>query len=102
VIVTNASREGARYATVHPATDWGSVHDYLATRVSPLDPVGLTGTISYTSVTDPRWTAQSAPQTVTVAVSYQWNAATWIVGSFFKDACACGTFSASSSMQVIR
>lgn len=102
VIVANASREAARYATVHPSADWTAIRGFLAGRVSPLDPTALTGTVNYTPSSDPRWTAAAAPLTVTVAVSYRWDAATWLVGTYFSSACLCRTFTATSSMDVER
>jgi Flp pilus assembly protein TadG len=103
VTVASASREGARYATVHPAADGAAVQAYLATRVAPLDPLGLTVTLVYTPTADERWTATApAPGTVRVDVAYQWTAASWVVGPFFATASGSPTFTATSSMETIR
>jgi len=103
VTVASASREGARYATVHPAADSDAIRAYLATRVSPLDPATLTVALVYTPTSDERWAATApAPGTIRVDVAYQWTAASWLVGSFFAAASGSPTFAASSSMEAIR
>ena len=109
VIVANASREGARYASIHPGATDTEVHDFVSTRVAPLDPDAVTVEVSaYSRTSDPRWaTSAPAPGTVTVTVRYSWTSVTGLVGVFFAaggprpcgaDAC----FEISSAMESIQ
>jgi Flp pilus assembly protein TadG len=105
VIVANASREGARFASSQP----GQVSDTailaeVKKRIAPLDPSALTvGSPIYTRTSDARWTAAApAPWTVTVEVRYDWQAATWLVGSLFDAATGSRTFVVSSTMETIQ
>jgi Flp pilus assembly protein TadG len=87
--VANASREGARYAAVHPSATDADVKAYLAARVAPLDYARLQVSVSpgFVRAADPRWTAgEPAPGTVTVRVTYPWQAATFVIGTFFSAA----------------
>jgi len=103
VTIANAAREGARYATLHPAADTAAIRSYLDTRIVPLDPASRDVVLSPAEVDpDPRWTsAAPAPVTITVEVGYRWDAATWLVGSFF-DATGGRRFVFTSAMQVVR
>jgi Flp pilus assembly pilin Flp len=108
VTIANASREAARYATVHPIStelDRSAVIAFVATRVVPLDPGQMVVTISRsTSVGDPScespcWNASApAPGVVTVRISYPWRAATFLAGTFFPGV----PFETSSSMEDVR
>ncbi len=103
VTVTNASREAARYAVVHPAADDASIRSFVATRIVPLDPAALEVTAAYTPSTDVRWTASTpSPGSVTVNVRYRWDAATWMVGNFFSAASGSRTFDVSTAMEAMR
>ena len=109
VIVANASREGARYASVHPGADDREIRGYLVTRIAPLDPLALTVTLApYSRTTDTRWVAGvPAPGTVSVTINYSWTAATGLVSVFFAAAGprACGAdacFEVSSEMESIQ
>jgi Flp pilus assembly protein TadG len=110
VIVANASREGARYASVHPGATELEIHDYVATRIAPLDPNLLTVALvpPYERTTDPRWvTTAPAPGTVTVSAAYSWTAATGLVSLFFHAAGprTCGAdacFQISSAMEAVQ
>jgi Flp pilus assembly pilin Flp len=110
VTIANASREAARYATVHPEADLSQIRAAAAARIAPLDPAALGVAAFYGASPSPLpWPSGGippsapapAPVVVRVDVTYDWNAATWIVGSFF-GATASRTFTASSSMAAIR
>jgi Flp pilus assembly protein TadG len=103
VTVTNASREGARYAIVHPLASDSSIEAFVATRIVPLDPAALNVTAIYAqSPVAPwrdfaEWTSLAPSEwTVTVRVTYRWDAATWMVGRFFSAASGSRTFDVSS------
>jgi Flp pilus assembly protein TadG len=109
VIVASASREGARYASVHPAASDTEVRDYVAARVAPLDPLALTvALVPYSRTSDPRWvTSAPAPGLVTVTVSYSWTAATGLISGFFAAAGPrpCGAdacFEVTSTMEAFQ
>jgi Flp pilus assembly protein TadG len=105
VTVTNASREGARYATLHPTAMQADVRDYVATRIAPLsaDPAVLFVGLSPYSATDGRWSvAAPRPGNTTVTVRYRWDAATGLIGSFFSAASGSSTFEVSSTMESIQ
>ena len=109
VIVASASREGARYASVHPGTNATEVRDYVAARIAPLNPIALTvDLVPYSRTGDPRWVAsEPAPGVVTVTVSYSWTAATGLVSGFFAAAGPrpCGAdacFEVTSTMESIQ
>jgi Flp pilus assembly protein TadG len=104
VIVGNASREGARYASTQPGLSRDEVHSYVAQRIAPLDPVALrVEDVTYARTSDPRWyTASPAPGTVTVEVRYDWQAATWLVGQLFTAVSGSRTFDATSTVETIQ
>lgn len=104
VTITNASREAAHYAVLHPAADDAALTSFVATRIIPLDPTALeTVTAPYTPSTDLRWGAAAmSPGIVTVTVRYRWDAATWVVGQFFSAVSGSRTFEASSAMEAMR
>jgi Flp pilus assembly pilin Flp len=105
VIVANASREGARYASTQPLP-WpsGAVRSYVEARVAPLDPSALRVTPSYTRTTDARWlpAPAPAPATVTVRVQYDWQAATSLIGYLFSAVSGSRTFDVSSTVETIQ
>ncbi len=96
VTVANASREGARYATVHPDAELSAIRDSITARIAPLDPTALTVSASYGAGASPGcpqpWPTGGIPPSaptpmgvpVRVCASYQWSAATWLVGAFFS------------------
>ncbi|HYU82295.1 MAG TPA: TadE/TadG family type IV pilus assembly protein [Candidatus Polarisedimenticolia bacterium] len=105
--VANASREGARYAAVHPSATDADVKAYLAGRIAPLDYGRMEVSVSsgFVRTPDPRWTASApAPGTVTVRVTYPWEAATFVIGTFFSAAgsrtCAGVTIETGSCIDV--
>lgn len=105
VTVSNAAREGARYASISSSPTSSSVRDYLSTRVAPLDtsPSAFGVTLAAPTRTDPSWSLDApGPTKFTVVITYQWHAATWIVGSFFSATSGSRTFASSSSMEAVR
>jgi Flp pilus assembly protein TadG len=109
VTITNASREGAHYATMHPDANPSLIRAAVAGRVVPLDASAMTFVATYDAGSGfVPWTATGIPSaavpvpvTVRIAVSYPWQATTWLVGSFFS-ASGQRTFSSSSQMDTIR
>lgn len=113
VTVANATREGARFATVHPDAELSAIKDSMTARIAPLDPNALTVTASYGAGASPGcpqpWPTggipSSAPSPVGVPVrvcaSYQWNAVTWLVGGLFSGT-GSRTFQMESAMVAIR
>lgn len=106
VTVTNASREGARYASVHPDGPGAltAVETYLKSRIAPLAPEAFhVRQLKFAPTTDAGWnTLSPVPGTVTLSVAYDWQAVTWLAGSFFSAATQSRTFEASSSMETVR
>lgn len=103
VTVANAAREGARFAALSDGATSTTVHDYLATRVAPLDPSAMTVTLTPPSRTDPSWSPDApAPTSFTVDVTYRWHAATWLIGSFLGASSGSATFGSSSSTEAVR
>jgi len=104
IVVANASREGARYASTQP---WpmpsGAVERYVEQRIAPLDPAALRVAPMYARTTDDRWLPGTpAPGNVTVNVQYDWQAATWLIGQLFSAASGSRTFDVSSTMETIQ
>jgi Flp pilus assembly protein TadG len=102
VIVANASREGARFAS----SQQGRVTDlqlmsFVLMHATPLDEKALTVSGSY-GPRDPRWGGSPAPVTVTVRVTYRWSSATWLIGSFFTAAAGRPWFDVSSTMESLQ
>jgi Flp pilus assembly pilin Flp len=104
VTVANASREGARYATVHPGASPDEVRGFLASRIAPLDPATFrVEQVTFVPTSDTRWIATlPRPNLVSVEVSYRWDAATSLIGSFFTVAAGSATFDVSSTMEAIQ
>lgn len=120
VTIQNASREGARYATLNPQaggeTDAGyaaRIGSYVSGRVVPLDAGLITVGITRSTSTDPRcagvaptscaWAAgQPAPTRMTVTVSYPWTATAWVIGPMFFAATRATSLQASASMEGIQ
>jgi Flp pilus assembly protein TadG len=110
VTIANASREGARYATVHPDADLSQIQAAVAARVAPLDPTRMTISATYNAGYGPQgWPAGGIPASspapalvqVRVDASYDWSATTWLVGSFF-GATGSRSFASSSAMEAFR
>jgi Flp pilus assembly protein TadG len=110
VTVANATREGARYASVHPEADPAAIVASVAARISPLDPGSLSVTATYDDGSGAQaWPVGGLPLSpraptamrVRVSASYPWVASTWVVGSFF-GATGTRTFGSSSTSEAFR
>lgn len=103
ITVANASREGARYASVIDLPTSLKVKNYLSTRVAPLDPSAMGVTLSLPVRTEDSWSpAAPAPTRFTVVVTYQWRSSAWLVGSFFAGTSGSPTFASTSSTEAVR
>lgn len=111
VTVSNASREGAQYAILHPTATPAEITDAVVGRSAPLHPDWLTVNAYYwdgsafqpwpsTGVPASSPTAQLIP--VRVEVSYAWSAATFVVGTFIGGGSRTMTFASSSTMRMRR
>lgn len=95
LVVSSASREGARYAVLHPeAAPWEIVGAVRA-RSAPLDGALVSVDTSYDDGSGPapwpegglpRSPATARPIAVTVGVTYPWAAATFFTGSILGRA----------------
>jgi Flp pilus assembly protein TadG len=94
VTVTDASREAASYAVLHPTASPAAITSAATTRSAPLASVSVT-TSYYNSSTGTwaQWTTglPSHSPTATsipgrVDVSYAWSASTILIGQFFRGA----------------
>jgi Flp pilus assembly pilin Flp len=103
LVIANASREAARYASVYPRqVTAAEIRTYLRGRVAPLDPTAI-GIVPTYAPPDPGWTtAAPRPWRVTVEVSYTWDKATWLIGSFFSTASGSRKFDVSSTMETMQ
>ena len=111
VTVTNASREGAQYAILHPAASPSEITAVVVARSLPLDAGKLSvNAFYYDGSTFQPWPAGGVPAStptpqripVRVEVSYPWSAATVVVGIFFGGGTGAATFSSSSTMRMRR
>jgi Flp pilus assembly protein TadG len=117
VTISNASREGARYAALNPTAAPSAIKSSaVLPHAQQLDPSDLTGiqvfvTYSNANVTStacpvPTTTAPPAgsptPTTIPVRVdvTYPWSAATFFIGQFFGG--GSRTFCASSTVDTVR
>ena len=109
VTVSNASREGARFAALHPTADPAVIRASVMARVVPMDTSAMTVSVSYDAGAGRLpWAGGGIPASLTpvpvsvrVDVSYAWSASTSIVGSFFS-ATGSRTFASSSAMETMR
>lgn len=104
VTVASASREGARYATVHPTAPPAEIRSYVASRVVPLntDPSVLIVVPTSAPINDHWTSAAPRPVSTTVTVRYRWEAATGLTASFFSAASGSPWFAVTSTMESIR
>lgn len=121
VTIQNASREGARYATVHPRTtdeDFSAyferIRAYVSNRVVPLDAGLIKVGVTQSASTDPRCDTVGAPTSCTwagsqpkptklaVTVRYPWAATTWVIGPMLFAATSASTLEATASMEAIQ
>jgi Flp pilus assembly protein TadG len=112
VTIVNASREGARYATLHPSVDSAAITAAVKSRVVPLDtdPIVMVVDVTFNDGSGSRaWPDTGIPESspkpkpiaVRVATRYDWVATTWVVGSLFSLTGA-RTFGSESTMVAIR
>lgn len=108
VTVTNASREGARFAITSASSTEAQIAAEVARRARPLDPAQLEVDVAYYAAdgslqlfpvpaSDP-----PAPVLIRVDTRYPWSAATWVVGRFFAGGTGSQTFSGTSTMETWR
>ncbi len=90
LVVSSASREGARYAVLHPQAAPAEIADAVLARSVPLDRELLAVATSYDDGSGPTpWpetglpasVGKARPIAVTVDVRYPWSAATFFTGS---------------------
>lgn len=113
VTISNASREGARYAALNPTAAPAAIRSSaVLPHAQQLDAGGIAVSVTYSgSVTStacpvPTTTAppagSPAPTTIPVRVdvTYPWSAATFFIGQFFGG--GSRTFCASSTVDTVR
>jgi len=100
VTVSNASREGLRYAALNTSAS-ADVTAEVAKRVVPLDTSKLTVTAQYSNDGGATWVAWATggagavtarSTVVRVSVSYPWSAVTALTGAFFGGGSGSATF----------
>lgn len=105
VTVSNAAREGLRFAARNPAAS-ADVAGAVAARSVPLDTTKLTVTAEYSNNDGATWVAwtigsgdvvKAHSTVVRVRVSYPWSAVTTMVGAFFIAGTGSATFSTVST-----
>jgi hypothetical protein len=106
VTVTNASREAANYAIVHPTAAPSAIASAALARSAPLVPARITVRATYyDGATFQPWPAAGLPESsptprgipIRVEVSYPWSASTMLVGAFFNGGSL--TLDARSTME---
>lgn len=118
VTISNAAREGAHYAALHPAAPSSAIASAVQQRVVPLDPSSVSVIATYwDGSTFKPWPSGGIPASspavyvpTRVQVSYPWRAVTFVIGVFFPNVTTCGgaattadaCFSASSTMDTLR
>jgi Flp pilus assembly protein TadG len=113
VTISNASREGARYAALNPTAVPAAIKSSaVVPHAQQLDPAGIAVSVTYNAsvtstscpvaTTTPPPTSSPAPTTIPVRVdvSYPWSAATFFIGQFFGG--GSRTFCASSTVDMVR
>lgn len=114
VTISNASREGARYAALNPTAAPSAIKSSaVLPHAQQLDAAGISVSVTYsnanvtsTACPVPTTTAppagSPAPTTIPVRVdvTYPWSAATFFIGQFFGG--GSRTFCASSTVDTVR
>jgi Flp pilus assembly protein TadG len=115
VTISNASREGARYAAFNPTAAPSAVKSSAvlphAQQLDPTDATGIRVFVTYNNVKSSACPVASttappitrpAPTTIPVRVdvTYPWSAATFFIGQFFGG--GSRTFCASSTVDTVR
>lgn len=107
VTLSNAAREGARYAALHPSAAPSAIASTVKTRIAPLEPAETTVTAYYWDGATLRpWPSSGVPASAggpqyvstQVRVSYPWDAVTLLIGAFFSSS----PLQASSTMETVR
>ena len=102
VTVSNASREGARYATVHPTAAASAIAAQVKSRSVPLDTSLMTVTTTYYNGSSfQAWPPPSASPTIVpirVQTTFSWASVTFLLGQFM----ASRTFTTTSTMDAFR
>lgn len=108
VTISNAAREGSRYAALHPTASPGAIESAVRARVVPLDASTVDVTTSYYDGTAfqtfppsggiPTSSPKPSFIPIRVEVSYDWHAATMLIGIFFSSP----SFTATSTVDVLR
>ncbi|CAN5263123.1 hypothetical protein BH18CHL2_BH18CHL2_03650 [soil metagenome] len=105
VTVSSASREGARYASVHPTAAPAAIAAAVGAHSAPLSSPTVTASY-YNGATFQPWPANGVPASapkptsvpIRVQVSYPWSAVTAFLGQFMQGR----TFTTSSTMDTVR
>ena len=117
VTISNASREGARYAALNPTAAPSAIKSSaVLPHAQQLDPSDLTGIRVYVTYSNANVTSTACPVATTTAppasspspvpipvrvdVTYPWSAATFFIGQFFGG--GSRTFCASSTVDTVR
>lgn len=109
LVVDSASREGARYAILHPTAAPEDVASSVKSRVTPLDPDAVSVTVSFhDGTTFAPWPAGGIPLSpggvrgipIEVTVRYPWAAASALVASLLGP--STHSFASTSRMEVRR
>jgi Flp pilus assembly protein TadG len=112
VTIVNASREGARYATLNPLATNAAIRSAVQSRAVPLDTSRVGVIVTYDDGWGPplAWPDTGLPESspspqpiaVRVTTSYDWLAATWLVGAFFSVTTGSRSFASESTMVAVR
>jgi Flp pilus assembly protein TadG len=115
ITVSNASREGARFATTHPTELESRIAEEVKRRAVPLDTSLLRVSVSYIRLDKSGYAQDGSllawpvptsdppvPVLVRVDTSYPWSAATFVVGQFFAGGTGSRTFATTSTMEMRR
>lgn len=112
VTMSNASREGARYAMLHPTAAPSAIASEVARRAVPLDSAQLKVTAMYWDGSafqawpPPPGSPSPRPVPVRVEACYPWSAFTFLIGQYFPGSSPCpggstpgsATFTTASTM----
>jgi Flp pilus assembly protein TadG len=108
--VGNASREGVRYAVLHPGATKGKIEQEVERRSQPLSPKALKVVVEYSTdggATYVAWTpagSTTKPRNVTVrvSVSYPWQAASAVAAGFLSNTTGSSSLVSTSHMETRR
>lgn len=109
VTMSNASREGLRYATLHPASTPDAIKESVVNRSSPLNAQQMTVRALYSNDDGGTWREWTDPGAVKmnktairIEVSYPWSAATAFVGRFISNGSVTFTTTSTGLAQLDR